>query len=158
MDIETCPPDTPRSAIGIGFLRRPELVVLALSPLSLALLTLTRDERLSRRLRPRSESIERFAAWAPLTAFLRCRADVGDVEDADEEECECIAAAAALLFAFFEGESVKRGNQECECDSASEPSVEVDQRERRVRSGSAVTDSVEGERRIGLGAGLSGMS
>ena len=54
-----------------------------------------------------------------------------------------------LAFAFFDGESVKRGSHECECDSASEPSVDVDQRERRARSGSAPIEWVDGERRMG---------
>ena len=157
---------TDSSAIGIGFLRRPELAVLALSPLSLALLSLTRDDRLSRLLTPTaplSESIERFGTCTPFTAFLRCRGDVGDAceedEDEDEDECACDAsAAAALLFAFLDGESVKRGSHECECDSASEPSVEVDQRERSVRSGSALIDSVDGERRIGLSGMTCGLA
>ena len=58
-----------RSAIGIGLRFKPELVVL--SPLSLALLSLMREARLSRRVSPRSESTERFAPWPLLTAFLR---------------------------------------------------------------------------------------
>lgn len=74
-----------------------------------------------------------------------------------ELECECVAAAAAAFLALFEGESVKRGSHECEWVSASEPSVDVDQRERSVRSGSAPMDSVEGERRIGVGLWVTGL-
>ena len=73
----------------MGFLRKPELAVLALSPLSLALLSLTRDDRLSRLLTPTaplSESIERFGTCTPFTAFLRCRGDVGDACEEDEDE------------------------------------------------------------------------
>ena len=91
----------------MGFLRKPELAVLALSPLSLALLSLTRDALLSPRASTvlRSESTERFGACTPLTAFLRWSGTEG------------AGAGAGLLFAFFEGERVKRGSHECECDS-----------------------------------------
>ena len=143
--------------MGIGFRRSPALAVL--SPLSLALLSLTRDERLSRLLTvaPRSESIERFATCAPFTAFLRWSGEVGDEELLFECECECEGDGDAF-FAFLDGERVKRGSHECECVSASEPSVDVDQRERSVRSGSAPIESVEGERRTGAGLSAEGES
>lgn len=66
-------PATLRSVSGIGLRRSPEPVVLVLSPLSLALLSLTRLDRLSRLLTPRSESIDRFGECEPFTAFFRRR-------------------------------------------------------------------------------------
>ena len=117
-------------AIGMGLRFRPELVVL--SPLSL--LSLIREARLSRRVSPLSESTERLAPCPALTAFLRCKG--GETGD------------AGLLLPFFEGERVKRGSQEvavCDEFSASEPRVDVDQRDRRVRSG-GTREMAEGER------------
>ncbi len=142
----------------IGLRRSPEPAVFVLSPLSLALLSLTRLDRLSRLLTPWSESIERFGECEPLTAFLRCRcaacalevaAREGEWEGEGEEEGEC------LPLPRFDGESAKIPRHPCACESATEPSVDVDQRERRVRSGSPPTERVEGIRR---GAGLSGVA
>ena len=159
MEIECCEPDIASRAMGIGLRWRPELAVL--SPLSLALLC---DDRLSRLLKPRSESRERFAApMGPFTAFLRWRGDdATDVAEAFELECEWEDEDATLPLPRFEGESVKRGSQECEWLSASEPSVDVDQRERSTRSAAAsasatvpTSDTVDAVRCTGL-RGLSG--
>ncbi len=122
--------------MGIGLRFSPELVVL--SPLSLALLSLMREARLSRRVRPRSESTERFAPWPALTAFLRCRGPA-----------VCAGAGTGLVLFFFEGERLKRGSQEFECDEPStrEPRVDDDQRERRGRS-DGTSETVDGEREM----------
>ena len=155
-------PAAESSTSGIGFRLKPEPELATLSPLSLALLSLTRLDRLSRLLTPRSESIDRFGECELFTAFFRCR---------------CVFTCASAGFPlwlllllleclpFFEGESVKRPSHPCACDSATEPSVDVDQRERSVRSSSPpVTDTIErvDDVRRGAGActrsGLSGVA
>ena len=126
-----------------------------LSPLSLALQSLIRDERLSRLLTPLSESSERLPTGEPLTAFLRWSAT--DAAEAVEDECACEGEGELepLPFPRFDGERVKRGSHEWPWLSASEPSVDVDQRERSVRScASAPSSRALGERRIGAGLGL----
>ena len=140
--------------------RSPELLVvfeLVLSPLSLALLSLTRLDRLSRLLTPRSDSIDRFGECELFTAFFRCRCE-GEDGACLEAEAEGVAAPLPR----FDGESVKMPRHPCACASATEPSVDVDQRERSARSGSLLvlpTERVDGILRgTAAGKGLSGVA
>ena len=130
---------------------------LVLSPLSLALLSLTRLDRLSRLLTPpRSDSIERFGECELFTAFFRCRCE------GEDGACLDVEVVAAAPLPRFDGESVKMPRHPCACASATEPSVDVDQRERRARSGSLLvlpTERVDGIRLgTAAGKGLSGVA
>ena len=72
------------------------------------------------------------------------------------------AEAGAEPLPRFDGESVKMPRHPCACASATEPSVDVDQRERSARSGSLLvlpTERVDGILRgTAAGKGLSGVA
>lgn len=116
---------------GIGFRRRPELVLL--SPLSLEPLLIL-ELLLSRRCRPSSKSEDSFLNVGLSGLFkpeVRLAKDemVGTVEDAD-------ADAEALLLFFFVKRGIQNEDEGWAERSANDPIVDVDQRDRSVRSGS----------------------